>query len=176
MILISISSLFIFIFSCSNDELSRSRAEKLIKEKFSLPSFETEYFVITDCSMLARSRYSSKLKILENEGVITSKYDGNVMSCAYAYLTEKGKQYQVGDEVKHDIRDNTYRIIVKVADVEFGEIKGIVERKQFNVAQVTYTLVRKKITPFGKIEFMLNEGTIEKSVTFTKYDDGWRIN
>lgn len=80
-----------------------------------------------------------------------------------ANLTEKGKVYLISE-------DN-----VEVATIEFGEITGIVERKEFNTAEVNYTLKRTKVTPFERIAFDLTEETMNRNVTFTKYDDGWRI-
>lgn len=78
--------------------------------------------------------------------------------------TEMGKKYIAnGNEVM-------------VARIEFGEVTGIVERKEFNVSEVNFTIKRTNITPFGRIVFNLNEETNTRSVTFTKYDDGWRIN
>ena len=63
---------------------------------------------------------------------------------------------------------------VKVATIEFGEVTGIVERKELNIAEVNYTTKRVNITPFGKA-YNINEETFNRSASFTKYDDGWRI-
>jgi hypothetical protein len=78
-------------------------------------------------------------------------------------LTEEGRKYLVSEN------------IFKVARKEFGEITGIVERKELNISEVQYTERIKDITPFGKV-LGLYEETINKTATFTKYDDGWRIN
>ena len=80
-----------------------------------------------------------------------------------ATATEKGNQYI----------ENGNNIVV--ATVEFGEVTGIVEREEFKNAEVNYTVRRTNITPFGRILFNINEETINRSVVFTKYDDGWRI-
>ena len=77
------------------------------------------------------------------------------------YLTEKGKQYQNGSGFI-------------VAKREFGEITGIVERKELNISEVNFTEKRKDITPFGKA-LGINEETFNRTETFTKYDDGWRL-
>ena len=94
-----------------------------------------------------------------------------------AFLTEKGNQYAVSDKYIDDEGTGfRYRYIkVKAAKMEFGEILGILAKKELNLAQVDYTLIRKDITPFGRIVFKLDEKTINNSVTFAKYDDGWRI-
>lgn len=72
-------------------------------------------------------------------------------------------------------------INVKVAKMDFGEITGILETKETNTAVVNFTYIRKDLTPFGSIkhprsEFDLQEGKLNSSRTFTKFDDGWRIN
>jgi len=77
-------------------------------------------------------------------------------------LTEKGRQYLAAGGVK-------------VAKIEFGEITGIVERKEFNIAEVNFTERRQDITPFGRA-LNIYEETFNRSATFTRYDDGWRIN
>ena len=79
-------------------------------------------------------------------------------------LTETAKKYITSDNK------------VIVATDEFGEITGIVERKELNGAEVNYTLKRTNITPFGRILFNLTETTFNRTATFTKFDDGWRIN
>ena len=56
---------------------------------------------------------------------------------------------------------------IKVATIEFGEITGIIERKEFNVAEVNYTERRTNITPFGTA-YGLYEETFNRSASFTK--------
>lgn len=77
-------------------------------------------------------------------------------------LTEKGRQYLVNG--------NNFKLANRV----FGEITGIVERKDLNISEVTYTEKITDITPFGKV-LGINEEIIDRTVTFTKYDDGWRL-
>jgi hypothetical protein len=64
---------------------------------------------------------------------------------------------------------------VRVATLALGEITGIRELEGVGVAEVSYTLVREDITPFGKIMFNMAAGTLQRTATFTKFDDGWRI-
>lgn len=85
-----------------------------------------------------------------------------VTAIHYANLTEKGKQYLISDNN------------VLVATIEFGEITGIIERKELNISEVNYTVKRTDVTPFGRL-FGSNEETLNRTSTFTKYDDGWRI-
>lgn len=77
-------------------------------------------------------------------------------------LTEKGKQ--------DFIDENRF----KVSNTAFGEITGMVESKELNITEVKYTTI---VTPtsFGQAIFNIQGQTIEDSVEFRKYDDGWRI-
>ena len=77
-------------------------------------------------------------------------------------LTERGKQFLVNG--------NNF----KVSKKEFGTISGIVESQGLNITEVRYTVIETP-TPFGIAVFELQNGTVEKSATFRKYDDGWRI-
>lgn len=77
-------------------------------------------------------------------------------------LTEEGTQFVSGRGFR-------------TAKLVFGEITGIVERKDFNIAEVNYTLRRVDITPFGRA-LNVSEETIFRTANFTRYDDGWRIN
>lgn len=103
-------------------------------------------------------------------GYIESPYEGYTLKKLVTYykfvhrgyLTEKGNKYQTGSGFI-------------VAKKEFGEITGIVERKGLSISEVNYTEKRKDITPFGKA-LGINEETFNRTATFTKYDDGWRID
>lgn len=161
----------VFLNSCSN-ELSRGKAKDLIVEKYKLPEDIVQTFYIVDGTLAKRFDYSM-YEALKNEGLLDFSYDRG-SATIYGQLTEKGKQYAVSGVFN---TDNMYiqGVNVKVAKLSFGEITGIVERKEFNIAEVSYTLVRSNITPFGRIAFGYNESPISKTVTFTKYDDGWRI-
>lgn len=112
---------------------------------------------------------------LSSPGNLGPKYHNNFGGTFYNFKcirtiahiatpTEKGKKYITNDNK------------VIVATEEFGEVTGIIESKESKSAEVNYTIRRINITPFGRIVFNLNEETYNKSETFTKYDDGWRIN
>jgi hypothetical protein len=138
-----------------------------------------------------RKKYEP-FSLLENEGIIKTSLDKlptrqpwnhwedsklvgvtTYFNCFNtANLTDKGNQYIPKDYLWGDDGE----IPVITSHLSFGSITGIVERSGLNLAEVTYTLVRKDITPFGRIIFKLNEETINKVETFTKYDDGWRIS
>lgn len=155
------------LWGCSNDKLTRGKAEKLIREMYKFPFDENRDFHIEGGE---RSTYDK----LQNEGLLTYTEYFYFGSHLQGELTEKGKQYVVS-AVKSGDAYNKY-IVVKAATLDFGEITGIVEYKESNTAVVNYTYIRKNLTPFGRIAFYLQEGPNNYSHTFTKYDDGWRIN
>lgn len=81
-------------------------------------------------------------------------------------LTDEGKKYLV--------QDNGKSYIVKLWETDINEITGIQEMKEAKIAKVDYTISNKNITPFGEIFNDKNQITI-RSVNFSLYDDGWRI-
>ena len=172
----------IFIFSCESGELSRGTAEKLIREKFRFPIDEIFDLTIEDWSTSAQLT-AQDLKILEKEGLVTYKYDDRLFGGGtFGNLTEKGKQFARSGKYNKGSIYPTKEIDVKVAELDFGSITGIAQQKGSNIAKVEYTLIRKNLTPFGKVFVQdhryteLKEQAINKSVAFTKYDDGGRIN
>ena len=198
-------SLFAIIISlmlgCSK-QLTRDEAEKQIKQKFQLPHPELKDFPLSMDAGLAiewscpaqkqnwiDGHIQDKLPYLlelENEGLIKYIIDKTAVE---TYKEYNLKYYPRQDEM-NGTRYHYYHTIsytdngkqyasnngssVRVATIEFGEITGIVERKEMNLAEVNYTERRKDITPFGKA-LNVNEETFNKTATFTKYDNGWRI-
>lgn len=161
------------LFGCS-DNLNRNEAENLIKSKLQLPKEDIRALCVYDAT-LSNSITRDNFEQLQNEGLLTYSECGSGLNSGYcATLTDKGKQYAVSEEYT---TDNMYinNINVRAATIDFGEITGIIEHKEFNVAEVQYTIVRKDITPFGKIAFNIQDGMIAESAMFRKYDDGWRI-
>jgi hypothetical protein len=124
------------------------------------------------------STYEKQLTDLQTQGYITIKDDDYYNDCNDLYtnitLTDKGKK----DLIRED--DGVYEI--KLCSVEFGEITGIVEYKQFGAADVRYTLERIDFSDFGKLVKSMTyygnsqeQTTIPRLANFTKYDNGWRM-
>ena len=154
--LIAINFIAIFLFSCS-DNLSREKAEKLIREKFQFPKSENRILYKWGDIYYNRKQFKEMI----NEGLWIYNSNRDALD-----VTEKGKKYVVSD------LDDLHNLIeVRLATMEFGGVTGIVD-KEFK-AEVHYSKIRR-VTPFGKI-FNLKEDTINKEIIFTKYDDGWRI-
>jgi len=171
-----------FIFSCSQ-ELTRTKAKKLIVEEGKYKKFETVRIKGTyysdyhsDESIwgtkddLGRNykEIKQKLKKMEQDGVLKLS-EALVNEVANIYklkvvLTQEGAKYLV---------ENKDAFIVKSCEIAFGEVTGIEVENQFNGAVVHYTLVRVNPTPFG---VNISQEPIDKKALFSKYDDGWRIN
>lgn len=166
-------------WGCGSDKLSRGKAEKLIRAFNKFPSDEIKEFQ-TD---FPDHWGAGPLEELQKQGLLTyTNYFAGLGGYWFdAELTQEGKKFAVSDE--HGLKDefglvDNYNkaVTVKIAKLDFGEITGIHENKESNTATVNYTVVRKDITPFGKIGFKLQEGVFNKTSTFTKYDDGWRLS
>ena len=164
--------LFFSLSSCSS-KLSREQAEKIIKEKYNLPTDEIIELYVYDATF-SQNFTENKFKRLQNEGLLTYSECGEGMARGVcATLTEKGKQYAASSQYK---TDNMWikKMKVKGAKLDFGQITGIVVQKESNITEVQYQIVRE-VNPFGIIIANLNSGTINKTAIFRKYDDGWRI-
>lgn len=188
----------LFMFSCSN-ELTRQEAEKVIKQNKNLPYYEVREFTFTQTKRFVgrhprkepwydesyikvsdikpQPKRNQLFESLVKAGLITYEMKIDRIKAFDPCKNEvwvEGKVHHIAGPT-----DRTLVILgnqVVVSTIEFGEITGIVERKEFNIAEVQYTLVRKNVTPFGKLVFKLNEKIMPRNVTFTRYDDGWRIN
>ena len=185
-------SLILLIALCTFtacNKLTRGKAKEEIIKKQQLPQSETVKLnkkflkdhqfvggfpkVCLTIGIDHFSSYEKKLLDLQSQGFITLKDDEYYDDCNDLYtnvlLTEKGKK----DLIKED--DGIYTI--KLCSIEFGDITGIVEYKEFGGADVHYTLKRTDYTDFGKMVNGNKEQpeTIERLANFTKYDNGWRM-
>jgi hypothetical protein len=157
----------IFLISCS-DNLSREKAEALIKARTGLPFNEVKSFKL----YYENGFGIHEIKFLEDDGLISIRLKPGWASSDYIVeLTENGKKFLDNDS---PIGDDLKSIPVVTSFVSFGEITGIIERKELNEAEVNFTIVRSKITPFG-IANKLNEGPENLKIIMAKYDNGWRI-
>ncbi len=176
-----------FIFSCNNSELSRSTAEKLIKEKIQYPKdlefvkFYTVKGIGNDFQYAEKMQlYREQLEKFQSEGLITFHTnsivrEGTSVTDFIVDFTSNGKQYLVGSPGIDNENGYNQSVYVKVGFLDFGEITGIVTRPGVNITEVNYTEKVKDITPFGKV-FNTQQETFNRQATFTKFDDGWRIN
>jgi hypothetical protein len=168
------ASLFLIITGI-NAQLTRTEAAKLIKEKYGYPYDEYKAFtmeIYTSYSASIRYTYEK----LAAEGLLTWKWikDG-AKNGIEATLTEKGLEYYANDMYSEKYKGSERTMDMRTSRLEFVEITGILMGINNTYATVEFTVIRKDITPFGRIVFFLEEGLIKYSAQFNKYDDGWRI-
>lgn len=184
----------LLLTSCGNDSLSRKKAASAIEAKLKLPTIETAdlrkkylYLYETNRGYFPKvcfineewfSKFEKQLDELVSLGYINLINDEYFDDCGHLYtnvvLTESGRKFLISEN------DKVYKI--KLCELVFGEIEGIVEYKEFSTADVDFTLNRVNFTEFGtKVEMMgysnrINKTTINSIENFIKYDDGWRID
>jgi hypothetical protein len=183
--LIMLFSIFFSLVSCSSGELSRSKAEELIRQKFQYPQ-DTKFVKCYTLKGYGKGAqyadrlqaYQLQLEQLQSAGLLTyytedSRTDPSCVDFVTKF-TAKATQYLVGSPGRDDENGSNQSVYVKVGFLDFGEITGIVTQPGLNVAQVNYTEKVTNMTPFG-IALNIPQQTFNRKATFTKYDDGWRI-
>ena len=178
--IVLLSIIVLFFLGCGSDKLTRGKAEKLIRAAYQFPYDEIKPFEI-EYRHLGYDIRSSTMEGLRKEGLLTFTEISAMGFSVIGELTESGKQYAITDKYSptNEFGEKDHyrkQINVRLAKLDFGEITGIVESKESNSAIVNYTVIRKGITPFGRITNDLKEGVVNASASFTKYDDGWRLN
>lgn len=181
-------SIFGMLGCSNNSELTRSNAEQIIKAQIKYPKD-----VLGVCPIKRRAgadpqyaayvtSYRALFEQFQAQGVITYTAGSVIERGTYSIdftgtLTDKGKPFVVGLAPNED--NDSGNIVskflaVKTAQLEFGEITGIVEHKESSTADVQYT-EKVTLTPFG-VALAVATGPLARTATFTKYDDGWRLN
>lgn len=165
----------LFFFNCSGDKITKSKAAKMIKEAYNLPSEGEQTFSLT--VELAPDQKSEIFERCANEGYLTykseniHKWDGD-MSKHTAELTDKGRQFATGP-VQYQ-PDGKASVTMKTSKVDFGEITNIKEDKENNTLEIQFTLIRKEINSFGKIALQMTEGTERLFIRYKKQDGAWK--
>lgn len=157
----------IAISSCSNKELEREAAKKMIIEHNGYPKPWDYDFACGDPSVARKMLEAG----MESTGMVTIKKKYNAYrSEALITFTDKAKPYLL------PTKDAQYHFQkVKIADEEFGEIKGIQHSGDGKTAIVKYTKVYRNISPFSKM--VKGDFTKPKEATayFALYDNGWQL-
>jgi len=157
----------ILFWSCDNGKLSNSKIEQILKAEY--PRYITTNIQISDHSL---SPYvSTELKLLYQKGLANYNYipPGNRGYGCYGELTEVGSKYLVSILNRDFVR-------MAIAKIEFDKLISAKEIPAYNAAQVEYSEKIVSITPVGEIYNDINIGkTYKNSATFSKYNDGWRL-
>ncbi len=188
-----IVSCFFCLFSCSN-HLSRDSAKEAIIKSEDLPKhifyeFDRTYLKGVTTEGNGATSYLGKyfkdvenmITFFQNKGLVAineqTQSDTSTVFLlgttirTYVWenieLTDLGKKY-----FEHSTKEG-YK--VRIWDIDFGQIDGIKDINDDKNAEVTYTVKKINITPFGK--FFVDDPTNANLVAlFSKYDDGWKIN
>jgi hypothetical protein len=165
-----------------NSALTRTEAEKAIKAKSQYPRAIVQR---CDTQLAAGNaeyleRYQAHFARLQAQGLATfttgSFQSGSgTLTTFTATLSDKGQSYVVTPlTMDYSASPPRQFCTVKAGQIEFGDITGIVESKQSNTAEVHYT-EKVAATPFATALGISTQPTAH-TTTFTKYDDGWRLN
>lgn len=185
--LIYLSILLFILQGCSNN-LSRSKAKDQIVKNLELPKVETvkldkKYKKKHESRGFGTICLDNIKWYSEMEKILTELQSQDFITMAEEFehrcsdlnvivtLTEKGKNSLINE------KKSLYEI--KLCDIEFGEVTGISEYKEYNAADVNYTLKKTNYTELGKIikGSHSNEAqTINRLANFSKFDDGWRMD
>ena len=169
----------LFNAACSGN-LSRNRAEAVLRERFPASNSKTAWFQIWANGLCFNEprdpcradSMSAELRELEKLGLISVLYEGNSSRIS---ITQKGHQYSDGSPIPTSFsRGNRHfeatSVDVWVATIEFGSVTGISEPDQSNRVTVEFTTMLKP-TPFASFAPVSQP----RRAVFRKYDDGWRL-
>jgi hypothetical protein len=154
---------------CSTNELTRDKAADILKKDFPKPY---EFKLYTSVPEQAKLAFDSEL---EEQGLITVVRVQEVADIGkpFIHFTEKAQPYLL-ETSEEDIRRNIQ--IVKIADVEFGEVTGVKSDASGKTAIVEFTTELTNLTPFaGLMPRKIKKTTANNTATFSLYDDGWRL-
>lgn len=186
-------SLLLALFGCGSRHLDRDQAKQMILERMkSSPAITAEFHTGKQSSIAFRGD-SGFVKALVNKGMMSYTYLGQERWNFWMFdvydieLTAEGLKYKVGETREQSSQSGPYNSQItyshmRMADQVFVAITGIRESKGGESAQVDFTWKYANITPFGEVgplHYSRRDYSTDKvhqgSVTFTKFDDGWRL-
>ena len=149
----------LILISCTNNELTREKAGQLITDFYQYPNVEMEKFQLEMNLHLAR-----KYKTLIDDGYLATVPNFiNYILPPDMIVTERGEAYRKDEYFATAIRE-----LKEVTGIRFDD-----EAK--TKATVEFTVIRNKVTPFGKIREYKNGDVVNYTATIERYDDGWRV-
>lgn len=161
-------ALLTLCFGCKNEGLDSATAERLIRESERYPRAAEEMIFTGDMQEAKRLLDLD----MESTGMvkITQRQTSSEFGNPWITFTEKGKAYLLPTPQE----DTKYkRQNVKVADIDFDKIQGIVMTKDGKAALVRYTTIYKNLTPFWKMYKNGSNKPVERKAYFVRYDSGW---
>lgn len=157
--------------SCSK-ELSRGKAEDIIKEYFQYPNVEA-----ATLKTRQTSSFEEWEKLFEENGLISTRNDPEYGFSYFIDINNSYSEYVILNNVNisKNRRYPCYTYTIWLFEREFESISGIKTNGDGKKATVEFTIKKKNLSPFA-VALRNNENDIVKySVDLELYDDGWRI-
>lgn len=188
-ITIKLALLFsIILTSCGSDELTKSKAENLIREceeKTGKPAIKTTSFDYGRIEVVSygNTKYDSKMKIYtkyKEMGLVTIDTLPTEKSGSWGRKKEVYQMNLTSKAIPHIIKTDTLNgkitAKVKVLQYIFDSVTEVHEIPDKNTASVKVKIVRANETPFFTEAFeKKNKKEIIKTLPFRKTTDGWKL-
>jgi hypothetical protein len=155
--------------SCGQVKLDKDQAAAVIRTARQYPK-ALEYDVNMTDPVSARKLLDAGF---EEEGLVTIDKTQKLIDIGkpIVHFTEKAKPYLIRLDPKYD---NVQ--VVKVADMDLGEITGIQLLAEEKRAIVEYTIQYKNINPFAKLlQRDLTKPTTQRA-GLSFFDSGWKMD
>lgn len=177
-LLITIS--FFVLLSCSSDELTKSKAKKIINACLEQKPEQKSVTIMTGEVLIGLGSQNTKDRIegykkLADQGflkvTLTNKKNPIWKETKYYHveLTDKAKPYiyKIPKATQKSVFMNSYKYVL-------DNILEIHETPATNTARVKAQYKLADITPFAAIKLTPPKETIIKTLKFTKTSDGWK--
>lgn len=178
----------VILTSCGSDELTKSKAENLIREceeKVGKPAIKTTTFDYGRIEVVSygNNKYDSKMKIYtkyKELGLVTIDTLPTEKSGSWG---RKKEVYQINltskatpHIIKTDTLNGKITAKVKVLQYIFDSVTEVHEIPEKNTASVKAKLVRTDETPFFTDAFeKKNKKEVIRTLPFRKTTDGWKL-
>jgi hypothetical protein len=161
-------SLF-FLVSCDQPKLEKQEAASAIRTEKNYPKVYEYEINMTDPASAKKLLDAG----LENEGLITVDKSQKLKDAGQpiVHFTEKAQPYLIRIDKKYD---NVQ--VVKVADMDVGEITGIQMQDDGKSATVEYTVMYKNLTPFADLIQRDLSKPETKRASLSLFDSGWKLD
>lgn len=151
--------LCLILTSCTNNELSRKEAGQIITDFYQYPNVEMEKFHL-EMNLYLADKYKT---LIDGGYLATVPNFMNYILPPDMIVTERGEAYR---------KDANFATAIR----ELKEVTGIrFDDEAKTKATVEFTVIRDKVTPFGKIREYKNGDVMNYTVSIERYDDGWRV-
>lgn len=167
---VSVLGIAIFLLaSCSQPKLEKEEAASVIRAAKNYPKVY-EYEINMSDPASAKKLLDAGL---EGEGWVTVDKTQKLKDAGQpiVHFTEKAKPYLMRIDEKYD---NVQ--VVKVADMDLGEVTGVQLQEDNKSATVEYTVVYKNVTPFAKLMKRDLSQTETQRARLDHFDTGWKLD